>query len=38
MFFVEKDVHFNKKETELKTENRTHSFRERNLVLQLIEE
>ena len=31
-------MNFNKCETELKMENPTHSFRETNLVLQLIEE
>ena len=37
MYFVEqKHKNFNKNETELKIENPTHSFREMNLVLQLI--
>ena len=31
-----KNINFNKKETEWKMENPTHSFREKNLVLQLI--
>ena len=32
------NVNFNKNETESKMENSTHSFREKNLVLQLIYE
>ena len=35
---LHKNINFNKNETELKMQNRTHSFRETNLVLQLIEE
>ena len=35
---LNKNVNFNKNETELKMENPTHSFRETNLVLQLIQE
>ena len=33
---LNKNINFNKSETELKMENPTHSFRETNLVLQLI--
>ena len=33
-----KNINFNKNETESKMENPTYSFRERNLVLQLIQE
>ena len=33
---LSKNLNFNKNETESKMENRTHSFRETNLVLQLI--
>ena len=33
---MNKDINFNKNETELKMENLTHSFRDKNLVLQLI--
>ena len=36
MHFVDKKINFNKKETESKMENPTHSFRETRLVLQLI--
>ena len=36
MHFVEKNINFNKKETESKMENPTHSFRKTRLVLQLI--
>ena len=36
MYFAEEYINFNKSETELKTENPTHSFRETNLLLQLI--
>ena len=36
MYFVEKNINFNKNETESKMENSTHSLRETNLVLQLI--
>ena len=35
---LNKNINFNKNETESKMENPTHSFRETNLVLQLIEE
>ena len=35
MHFVEQKLNFNKNETESKMENRTRSFRETNLVLQL---
>ena len=34
--FVEQNMNFNKNETESQLENLTHSFRETNLVLQLI--
>ena len=37
-FLLNKNINFNKNETESKIENPTHSFRETNLVLQLIEE
>ena len=33
---MNKDINFNKNETELKMENLTQSFRDKNLVLQLI--
>ena len=36
ILFVEKNVSFNKKKTESKIENFTHSFREINLELQLV--
>ena len=36
MNFVEQNINFNKNETESKMENPTHSFRETNLVFQLI--
>ena len=36
MLFVEKNINFIKNETKSKIENLTHSFRETNLVLQLI--
>ena len=36
MHFAEKNINFNKNETESKLGNSTHSFRETNLVLQLI--
>ena len=35
---LNKNINFNKNETESKIENPTHSFRETNLVLQLISE
>ena len=35
---LNKNINFNKKETESKMENPTHSFRETNPVLQLIQE
>ena len=35
---LKKNINFNKSKTESKTENHTHSFRETNLVLQLIYE
>ena len=35
---LKKNINFNKKETESKMENPTHSFRETNLVLQRIQE
>ena len=35
-FLLYKNIKFNKKETESKMENSTHTFRETNLVLQLI--
>ena len=38
MHFVEQNIDFNKNETESKLENLTPSFRETNLVLQLIQE
>ena len=38
MHFVEQKYTFNKNQTESKMENPTHSFREINLVLQLIYE
>ena len=38
MHFVDKKINFNKKETESKMENPTHSFRETRLVLRLKEE
>ena len=37
-FFLNKNINFNKNETELKMENPTHCFRETNLVLQLVKE
>ena len=33
---MNKDINFNKNETELKMENLTQSFRDKNLVLQII--
>ena len=36
MYFVERNINFNKNETESKMENSIHSFRETNLVFQLI--
>ena len=36
MLFVKQNINFNKNETESKMENPTHSFREMNLVLQLV--
>ena len=36
--FLNKNIKFNKNDTESKTENPKHSFRETNLVLQFIEE
>ena len=33
---LKKNINFNKNETELKMENPTHSFREMNIVLQLM--
>ena len=36
MDFVEKNINFQKNETELKMEHSTHNFRETNLVLQVI--
>ena len=36
MHFAEKNINFNKNEAEFKMENPRHSFRETNLVLQLI--
>ena len=38
MPLLKKNINFNKKETESKMENPTHSFRETNLVLQRIQE
>ena len=38
MHFVEKNINFNKNKTKSKMENPTQSFRETNLVLQLIYE
>ena len=35
-FLLNKNIKFNKNETEAKMENPTHNFRETNLVLQLI--
>ena len=35
---LNKNIHFNKNETKPKMENSTHSFRDTNLVLQLIQE
>ena len=35
---LNKDINFNRNETESKMENPTHSFREKKLVLQLIKE
>ena len=35
-FLLNKNINFNKNETESKMENPTHSFREMNLVLQLL--
>ena len=37
-FLLNKNIKFNKNETELKMENPTHSFREMNHVLQLVQE
>ena len=37
-FFLNKNINFNKNEKESKMENPEHSFRETDLVLQLIEE
>ena len=36
MLFVKQNINFNKNETESKMENPTHSFRDMNLVLQLV--
>ena len=36
MLFVEKNIYFNKNETELKMENLAHNFRETKIALQLI--
>ena len=36
MILLNKNIYFNKNETESKMENPTHSFRETNLVCQLI--
>ena len=36
MIFLNKNIKFNKNETDSTVENLTHSFRETNLVLQLI--
>ena len=36
MAFGEKDMNFNKNKTESKMENPSHTFRETNLVLQLV--